>query len=118
MAFQPDEISTQLCLTSSIDISHFDINKLVVPSTQANFQDLNTPVPWSVISQQPDCFMYRYVSHDSSQFNYNYTMRPNLKFPTAVTKIDPAGATYPPLTFGAEDPPYVLQKVTLASVVP
>jgi hypothetical protein len=51
-----------------------------------NYQDFNSPVPWGVVSRQPDCTINGAVatSHPLDEPGYGYTVLPAIAFPEEV----------------------------------
>jgi hypothetical protein len=77
-----------------------------------NYADFNSPVPWSIVSNQPGCTTLGFSSKfPGSQPDFGYTLNPVILFPTEITTaINPLWAS---CTFDAAvfDPPSALNPV-------
>lgn len=82
-----------------------------------NYADFNTPIPWSIVSTQIGCTLIT-ESHPGSAPDYDFTLNPNIRFPSEVrTAINPDWAS---CTFidAAYDPPSALTPVQQLTVPP
>ncbi|RFU27532.1 hypothetical protein B7463_g8818, partial [Scytalidium lignicola] len=81
-------------------------------SAPIDYRDFNTPIPWSIVSQQPGCTTLGFSSkHPGSEPDPGFTLNPSILMPTELrTAINPLWAS---CTFaaGAFDPPSALSPV-------
>jgi len=114
VAYPPDYLLTAGC----INVTYHGVTMLGFPHYAAggfhtiNFQDFNTPIPWSIVTKAQDCYgNIGGPSHNPSELDYTYTLNPVISIPSALLSFDPAWTACAVDLAGAYDPPRSLSSV-------
>jgi len=75
-----------------------------------DYRDFNSPVPWSIVSNQPGCTLIS-ESHPGNEPDFGFTVLPNIQYPDELkTGINPAWASCS-FILDVFDPPSALSSV-------